>query len=55
MASYTTVQKEFVIKTFYSSGGYCIAMERQHCREFSVRGVSRRDNIYGLLHNMQKQ
>jgi hypothetical protein len=37
MASYTTDQKMVVIKTFHSSGGSCVAVERQCRREFFVR------------------
>jgi hypothetical protein len=36
MSSYTTDQEMFVTKTFYTSGGFCVAVERQHRREFSV-------------------
>lgn len=27
-------QEVFLIKTFYSSGGFCVALDRQYRREF---------------------
>jgi hypothetical protein len=34
MALHKIDQKVFVIKTLYSFGGSCIALERQYCQEF---------------------
>jgi hypothetical protein len=48
MASHTTDQKVFVIKTVYFSGGSCVAVER-HSREFSVRVAPLRDAIYWII------
>jgi hypothetical protein len=39
-------QKMLVIKTFYSSGGSCVAVERQYRRKFSVRVLTSRDAIH---------
>jgi hypothetical protein len=42
-------QNVFVIKTFYSSGGSCVSMERKYGKEFSVCGARWRGTITGLL------
>lgn len=47
MVSYSTDQKVFVIKAFYSSASPRVAAEEQYRREFSVKGVSWL--IFGLL------
>jgi hypothetical protein len=49
MASYTKDQKMFVIKTFYSSGGCSVAVERQYLREFSVRVAPSRHTVYWII------
>jgi Fe2+ or Zn2+ uptake regulation protein len=54
MASHTTDQELFVIKTFYSSGGSCVAVERQYHREFSVRVVPSRDTIYRTIKQFEE-
>jgi hypothetical protein len=36
MALYIMDQKVFIIETFYSSGGSCIAVERQYHEEASA-------------------
>jgi hypothetical protein len=54
MVSYTTDQKMFVIKTFYSSRGSCVDAERQCCRGFSVRVAPSRDTI-GLSNGLKNQ
>jgi hypothetical protein len=45
MASYTVDQKVFVVKTFFSSCGSCVAMETQYREEFSVYVAPSRDRI----------
>jgi predicted DNA-binding transcriptional regulator AlpA len=49
-----TDQKVFVIKTFYSSGGFCVAVKRQYRREFSVRVAPSRDTIYRIIKQFEE-
>jgi hypothetical protein len=49
MASYTTNQKAFVARTFYSSGGSCVAVERQYIREIPVCVAKSRGTIYRIF------
>jgi hypothetical protein len=37
------------IKTFYSSGGSCIAVERKYCREFVVHVAPSGNTIYRIV------
>jgi hypothetical protein len=46
MASYTTDQKVYVIKTFYSPSGSCVAVETKYRRVFTVRVAPSKDIIY---------
>jgi hypothetical protein len=51
MASHTTDQKLFVIKTFYSSGGSWVAVGRQYRRDFFGRVAPSRDAICWIKHS----
>jgi hypothetical protein len=52
MTSCATDQKEF-IKTFYASGGSCVAVEIQCRREFSAPVAPSRDIIYWILNPLK--
>jgi transposase len=39
----------FVIKTFYCTGGSCVDVERQYCREIYVRVALSRAMIYRIV------
>jgi hypothetical protein len=46
MSLYTVGHKMFVIKTSYSFGGSCVAVDRQFCWEFSVHVTLSRETIH---------
>jgi Fe2+ or Zn2+ uptake regulation protein len=49
MASNMKDQKMFVIRTFYTIGGFCVVVDRLYHREFSVRVASSRDTVYRTI------
>jgi hypothetical protein len=53
MAPDKTDRKDFVIKTFYSSGGSFVA-ERRNRREFSFRVAPSRDAIYQIIRESEE-
>jgi hypothetical protein len=55
IVSCTTDQKVFAIKILYSSGGSCVAVERQRRREFPVRVASPRDTVSRTVKHLKKQ
>jgi hypothetical protein len=55
IALYMMDQIMFIIKTFYSSSGSCVAVERQYRREFSICVSPLRDTICQLLNSLKKQ
>jgi transposase len=54
MASYMTVQKTIVMKTFYYSGGSCVALERQYHEEYSGRVAPSSDSIYRIIKRFEE-
>jgi hypothetical protein len=54
MASYTTDQPVFVIKTIYSPGGSRAAVVRHYRQEFSVHVVQSSDTIYQIGEQFKK-
>jgi transposase len=54
MASYTTDQKLFAVKTFSSSGGCCAAVERQYCQEFSIRVARSKGTVYRIIKQFEE-
>jgi hypothetical protein len=56
MASYVTDRQVLFIKTFYSSGGPFVPVERQYHREFSSLMFHRRETLTtGLLNSLKQQ
>jgi hypothetical protein len=49
MASYATDRKVFVIKTFYTSRGSCVAVVRQYRRDFFVGVPPSIDSVYRII------
>jgi hypothetical protein len=55
IASYTTDQKVFVVKTCYSSGGSYVSVARQHRREFSARDEPWRETNYRTVKQFEER
>jgi hypothetical protein len=54
MASYTTDQEVFTITTFYSSGGACVGVGRQHRPELFVRAAPSRGTTYWITEQLEE-
>jgi hypothetical protein len=55
IAFYTMDQKMFIMKTFYSSDGSCVAMERQYLQKLSLCVSPLRDIVCEILNSLKKQ